>query len=294
MGSQHTQMERSRLENSIAILGVGIMGSSIACAIALSDIHVMLWNRRTPERAIKRIARILDRAIEKEEISKARKEEILSLIRVTTELREIADSGFIIESIVEDLQAKKQLLSSVDQICSTDAVLATNTSSLSITELASATRRPERIIGMHFFNPAHRMELVELILTRFTSERIYERAKTLVQQIGKTAVAIEDSVGSIVNRVLLVGINEAVAMLAQLPTKPEEIDRAVCLGANHVMGPLALADFIGLDICVSILDNFHRRFEAERFRPHPLLMEKVHKGLLGRKTGQGFFCYDER
>ena len=294
MGGKCSQMVRNKSDKMIVVLGVGIMGSGISCAVALSGIPVTIWNRRTPERAIERIGKLLDRAIEKNELSETRKEEILSLIRPTTELHEIANSNFVIESVIEDLQIKKQLLNSVGQICPANTILATNTSSLSVTEIASATKYPEQVIGMHFFNPAHKMELVELILTRVTSQHAYEQTKMFVQQIGKTFVTIDDSVGSVVNRILLTGINEAISILAQSPAKAEEIDKAMCLGANYPMGPLRLADFIGLDVCAAILDNFYKRFGEGKFRPHPLLIEKVQKGFLGRKTGQGFFCYERK
>lgn len=279
--------------NRIAVIGAGTMGSGIAQICAASGIDVLITdvNDAAVQRGLDTVSKSLDRLLAKNKITDSDKKAILGRIRTATRLDEVADCDVVVEAATENLGLKLKIFADLDRIAKPGAILASNTSSISLTRIAGSTKRPEQVIGMHFFNPVPVMQLVELIRALQTSDATYETVRTLTLKVGKTPVQVKNSPGFVANRVLLPMLNEAVFCLYEQLASPEDIDSVMKLGMAHPMGPLALADLIGLDICLSILEVLYEGFKDPKYRPCPLWREKVDAGHLGRKSGRGFFVY---
>lgn len=279
--------------DSIYVLGAGTMGAGIAQTIASAGIRVIVRdiNQELVDRGMAIITANLERLEGKGKIMTAEKEAVLSRITGTTNMVLAADCDLVIEAAVENMAIKKKIFSELDALCKQETILSTNTSSLSITEVAAATRRPDRVIGMHFFNPAPIMKLVEIIKGIATSDHTLDRVKQLSERIGKTPVEIAEAPGFVVNRILIPMINEAVAIYAEGIASARDIDTAMKLGANHPIGPLALGDLIGLDVCLAVMDVLYQEFGDPKYRAHPTLRTYVRAGWLGMKSGKGFYDY---
>ena len=277
----------------ICVIGTGTMGSGIVQAFAQAGVPVLMKSRSeaSNQKAVAKITKSLVKLVEKGKITEEYKDSVVANITTTDDYAALADCDLVIEAAVETMELKRELFAQLDQICKPEAILASNTSSLSITEIAGCTSRPEQVIGMHFFNPAPVMKLVELIKGQRTSDEVAEKIKALAESIGKVPVMVNEAPGFVVNRVLIPMVNEAVGILADGVATKEEIDEAMKLGANHPMGPLALGDLIGLDVCLAIMEVLHSEYGDDKYRPHPLLRKMVRANLLGRKTGAGFFTY---
>lgn len=277
----------------ICVVGTGTMGGGIAQTFAQSGYKVIFKGRSDASinKAMASITKALSKQVEKGKLEEAKKDEILSNITTALTFEECKDADLFIEAIAEDMETKKSTFADVEKIAKEDAILATNTSSLSITEVASTTSRPERVIGMHFFNPVPAMKLVEVIKGQMTDEAIFNKVFELSKAVGKVPVEVSEAPGFVVNRILIPMINEAVGILADGVAKKEDIDEAMKLGANHPMGPLALADLIGLDVCLAIMEVLYSEFADSKYRPHPLLRKMVRANQLGRKTKSGFYIY---
>ena len=279
----------------IGVLGTGTMGAGIIQVLAQNGYEVAVRARRqeTIDKGIAGIAKNLDKLVAKEKITEADKDATLARISSSTELDIMKDVDLIIEAAVEDMEMKKALFAELDTICKPEAILATNTSALSITEIAAATKRPDKVVGMHFFNPVPAMKLVEIVKGLTTSEETRTVVVELATKLGKTPVDVAEAPGFVVNRILIPMINEAAGVLADGVANAEGIDDAMKLGANHPIGPLALGDLIGLDVCLAIMETLYREFGDTKYRPHPLLRKMVRGNKLGRKTGVGFFDYSK-
>lgn len=276
----------------IGVIGAGTMGTGIAQVAAAAGLEVILCDvsQECLDRSLKSIDKSLSKLIEKGKVE-GNKEEILARIRTTLNFAEIKKTNFVVEAVFEDFEVKKKVLKEVDSLLPPAGILTTNTSSISVTRLASLTSRPEKFMGMHFMNPVPLMALVELIRGMATSQETFDIVKALAEKLGKVAVEANDFPGFISNRVLLPMINEAVYALMEGVGTVEAIDTVMKLGMNHPQGPLALADLIGLDVCLHIMEVLYEGFKDSKYRPCPLLKKMVDAGYLGRKTGRGFYNY---
>ena len=277
----------------IVVIGAGTMGNGIAHTAAASGFDVILIDvaEAILERGMSTISANLQRGVDKGKITLDDRQQVLGRIRATSDVAAAADADIVIEAISENLAAKTQLFATLDSLTGAECILASNTSSISITKIAAATKRPDKVIGMHFMNPVPVMTLVEVIRGIATSDDTYARVAELSKQMGKTAIEVNDYPGFISNRVLMPMINEAIFALFEGVATPESIDGVMKLGMNHPMGPLTLADFIGLDVCLAILRVLEEGFGDPKYRPCPLLVKMVDAGWLGRKSGRGFYDY---
>jgi len=279
----------------ISVIGAGQMGSGIAQVAAQSGLHVTLVDvdEARVNKGVQTIEKNLGRQLEKGRLTEEQKEEILGRIRPMTDLAAaVVEVDMVIEAVVENKQVKTDLFRHLDEHAPADAILATNTSSLPITEIAAATKRPGKVIGMHFMNPVPVMKLVEVIRGLATSDETFRAVDRLARHMGKTPVEVQDFPGFVSNRVLMPMINEAIYAVYEGVATPEAIDEVMKLGMNHPMGPLTLADFIGLDTCLYIMETLYEGFGDSKYRPCPLLKKYVSAGWLGRKTGRGFYVYE--
>jgi 3-hydroxybutyryl-CoA dehydrogenase len=277
----------------IGVIGAGTMGAGIAQAFAQSGYDVRLVDAAAPalDRARGTIQKGLGKLVEKDKLSAADRDATLARLVTGTDPDALGDADYVVEAIVEDLDAKRDLFARLDRLARPDVILSSNTSSISITTLGAATSRPDKVLGMHFMNPVPLMTLVELIRGQATSSESMQTASALCGRLGKTAVEAADYPGFIANRILMPMINEAIFALMEGVGTPEAIDTVMRLGMNHPMGPLTLADFIGLDVCLAIMNVLHEGLGDSKYRPCPLLRRMVAAGNLGRKTGRGFYQY---
>jgi len=278
---------------TVGVLGAGTMGNGIAHVLAKYGYTVILRDVQGEflDRAMTTIGKNLDREISKGKVPAAERDAILGRIRPVTEMQLLTQADFVVEAVTEQLPLKTRVLQEADQLLRPGAILASNTSSISITQLAALTKRPEQFIGMHFMNPVPLMQLVEVIRGLATSDATFATTMALCQKLEKTAVAVNDAPGFVSNRVLMPMINEAAFCVMENVATAEAVDEVMKLGMNHPMGPLALADLIGIDTCLNIMEVMHTGFSDSKYRPCPLLRRMVAAGWLGRKTGRGFYKY---
>ena len=279
---------------NFGVVGAGQMGGGIAQVAACSGFEVVLYdlNDAALERGVKAITSSLARMVNKEKLTQAEADQAVARIKQTTELSDMAVVDIVVEAASEDEEIKKTIFRNLDEVCKPEAILATNTSSISITRLAAVTSRPGKVIGMHFMNPVPMMQLVEVIRALQTDDEVFDRVNQLSLEMNKVPVDVNDAPGFVSNRILMPMINEAVFCRYENIASAEEIDTVMKLGMSHPMGPLALADLIGLDTCLSIMNVLYDNFKDSKYRPCPLLVQMVDAGYLGRKSGKGFYEYE--
>ncbi|TXC85862.1 3-hydroxybutyryl-CoA dehydrogenase [Metabacillus litoralis] len=279
--------------DKIMVVGAGQMGLGIAQVCAMSGIEVVLHDisEEIVEKGINSIDKQLTRLVEKGKMSENEKNETQQRLTTSVNLSNASSVDLVIEAIVEKMEIKTKLFKELDKLTPDHTILATNTSSLPITEIAAATNRPKRVIGMHFMNPVPVMKLVEIIRGLATADEVFDQIKNLTEKINKVPVEVNDFPGFVSNRILMPMINEAIYTVYEGVAEPEAIDEVMKLGMNHPMGPLTLADFIGLDTCLYIMETLHEGFGDDKYRPCPLLRKYVSAGWLGRKSGRGFYTY---
>lgn len=280
---------------NVAVIGGGTMGNGIAHIFAQYGFTTILIDTRQEflEKAINTIKGNLERQAKKGVIPSEKIGETISRIKLTTTLEDAKQATLVIEAVYEDFAVKKDIFLKLDKICSAETILATNTSSLPITQIAALTSRPDKVIGMHFMNPVPMMKLIELIRGIATSDETFEIIRDACLKIDKTPVEVNDYPGFVANRLLVPMINEAAYCVMEGVAKPEAIDTVMKLGMNHPMGPLTLADFIGLDVCLAVMEVLYEGYSDSKFRPCPLLRKMVQAGYLGRKSGRGFYVYEK-
>jgi 3-hydroxybutyryl-CoA dehydrogenase len=278
----------------VMVIGAGQMGSGIAQVCAMAGFEVFLHDLKEEfvDRGLSVIKKNLSRQVEKGKMTEEAQNQTLSMLTASTDLQNASGVDLVIEAAVENMEIKSKLFSQLDEIAPSHAILASNTSSLPITEIAAATKRPEQVIGMHFMNPVPVMKLVEIIRGLATTDEVYQAIEDMSKALGKIPVEVNDFPGFVSNRILMPMINEAIYTLYEGVATKEAIDEVMKLGMNHPMGPLTLADFIGLDTCLYIMETLHEGFGDDKYRPCPLLRKYVKAGWLGRKTGRGFYSYE--
>ena len=278
---------------TVGVVGAGTMGNGIAQACAVSGIRVIMVDiaQSAVDKGLATIAKSLDRLLQKEKITEADIAAALGRIQGLTSYDDLKGAQLVIEAATENHELKNKILKQLDGLLAPEAIVATNTSSISITQLAAATQRPDRFVGMHFFNPVPMMALVEIIRGLQTSDATHDAVKELAVRLGKSPITVKNAPGFVVNRILVPMINEAFFVLAEGLATPEDIDAGMRLGCNHPIGPLALADMVGLDVCLAVMEVYLEQFGDSKYRPCPLLREYVAAGRLGRKTGQGVYSY---
>ncbi|HHY22380.1 MAG TPA: 3-hydroxybutyryl-CoA dehydrogenase [Bacilli bacterium] len=279
---------------TVMVIGAGQMGSGIAQVNAQSGYSVILHDLKEEfvERGMNTIKKNLNRQVEKERMTAEQRDEILARLTPSTDLNNASKVDIVIEAAIENMEIKKNLFAELDGIAPAHAILATNTSSLPITEIAAATKRPEKVIGMHFMNPVPVMKLVEIIRGLATSDEVYNAIEDMSKKLDKIPVEVNDFPGFVSNRILMPMINEAIYTVFEGVASVEAVDEVMKLGMNHPMGPLTLADFIGLDTCLYIMETLHEGFGDDKYRPCPLLRKYVKAGWLGKKSGRGFYQYN--
>ncbi len=279
--------------STVGIVGAGTMGNGIAQACAVSGIHVVMVDiaQAAVDKGVATVGKSLDRLLQKEKITEADKAAALGRIKGSTNYDDLKGAQLVIEAATENHELKNKILKQLDGLLAPEVIIATNTSSISITQLAAVTGRPDRFVGMHFFNPVPMMALVEIIRGLQTSDATHDAVKDLAVRLGKSPITVKNAPGFVVNRMLVPMINEAFFVLAEGLATPEDIDTGMRLGCNHPIGPLALADMIGLDVCLAVMEVYVDQFNDSKYRPCPLLREYVAAGHLGRKTGRGVYSY---
>ena len=278
---------------TVGIVGAGTMGNGIAQACAVSGINVVMVDIAQPavDKGLATVGKSLDRLLQKEKITEADKAAALGRIKGSTSYDDLKGAQLVIEAATENHELKNKILKQLDDLLAPEVIIATNTSSISITQLAAVTKRADKFVGMHFFNPVPMMALVEIIRGLQTSDATHDAVKELALKLGKSPITVKNAPGFVVNRILVPMINEAFFVLAEGLATPEDIDAGMKLGCNHPIGPLALADMIGLDVCLAVMEVYLEQFGDSKYRPCPLLREYVAAGRLGRKTGMGVYSY---
>ena len=278
---------------TVGIVGAGTMGNGIAQACAVKGIDVVMVDiaQAAVDKGIATVGKSLDRLLQKEKITEADRDAALGRIKGSTSYDDLKKAQLVIEAATENHELKNKILKQLDELLDPEVIIATNTSSISITQLAAVTKRPEKFVGMHFFNPVPMMALVEIIRGLQTSDATHDAVKALAEALGKSPITVKNAPGFVVNRILVPMINEAFFVLAEGLATPEDIDAGMKLGCNHPIGPLTLADMIGLDVCLAVMDVYLEQFGDSKYRPCPLLREYVAAGRLGRKTGMGVYSY---
>ncbi len=278
---------------SIGVIGAGTMGNGIAQTFAMGGYDVVLRDLKPEflDRGLATITKSLDRLASRGKLAAPDRDATLARIKPTLNLQDVAQCQFVVEAVIEDYDVKANIIRDLDSVCAPEAIFATNTSSISVTRIAAVSKDPSRVIGMHFFNPVPLMQLVEIIRALQTADRVCETVVELTESLGKTARVSKDSYGFVVNRVLIPMVNEAVNCVHEGLASTDDIDVMMKLGANHPMGPLSLADLIGLDVVLDIMETLYQGFDDPKYRPSPLLKQMCDAGYLGRKTGRGFFVY---